>query len=89
MQQRSPIVSVRVNSTEREILELAAKQAKTSLSDYVRKRALEAAELAVCEYRIVTIPAENWEKFEAWANAPAREVPALRQLATTPPVWQE
>ena len=89
MVHRSPVVSVRVSSGERELLEVAAEQARTSLSDFIRTKALEAAELAVFDRRIVTIPADDWEKFEAWAGAPAREVPALRELATSPPVWQE
>ena len=37
---------------------------------------------------LVTIPAEDWEKFEAWVEAPAKDVPALRQLAAGRPAWQ-
>jgi hypothetical protein len=39
-------------------------------------------------HSIITIPAADWEKFEAWAHAPAKPVPALRELAATRPVWQ-
>jgi uncharacterized protein (DUF1778 family) len=85
----SPIVSVRVSSTERDLLEAAAEQARTSLSDFVRRKALEAAEMEVLEHRVVTIPAEDWERFEAWVNSPAKDVPALRRLASSRPVWQD
>jgi hypothetical protein len=37
----------------------------------------------------VTIPAADWEKFEAWAHAPAKAVPTLRKLAGTRPAWQD
>ncbi|MBI3928512.1 MAG: DUF1778 domain-containing protein [Armatimonadetes bacterium] len=89
MPNSSPIVSVRVSASERSLLEVAAKQARTNLSDFVRRRALEAAEMEVLEHRTVSIPARDWERFEAWVNAPARDVPALRKLARTTPVWQD
>ena len=85
----SPVLSVRVSPSERDLLEFAAEQARTSLSDFVRRKALEAAEMDVLEHRVVTIPAEDWEKFEAWVNAPAKDVPALRKLATSRPAWQD
>ena len=83
------VLSVRVNASERALLEAAAEQASTSLSDFVRRRALEAAETDLLNRRIVTIPAKDWARFEAWASVPAREVPALRKLSKTHPVWQK
>jgi uncharacterized protein (DUF1778 family) len=85
----SPVLSVRVSPSERDLLEFAAEQARTSLSDFVRRKAIEAAEMDVLEHRVVTIPAEDWEKFEAWVNTPAKDVPALRKLATSRPAWQD
>ena len=85
----SPVLSVRVSASERDLLEFAAEQARTSLSDFVRRKALEAAEMDVLEHRVVTIPAEDWDKFEAWVNTPAKDVPALRKLATSRPAWQD
>ncbi len=81
------VLSVRVNAQERSLLEAAAGQSRTSLSDFVRRKALEAAEMDVMDRRVVTIPAGDWERFEAWANAPARDLPALRRLASKPPAW--
>jgi uncharacterized protein (DUF1778 family) len=83
------ILSVRVSASERALLEAAAEQASTNLSDFVRRRALEAAETDLLNRRIVTIAAKDWARFEAWASSPAREVPALRKLAKTRPVWQK
>jgi len=87
--ERSPMVSVRVSASERSLLEVAAKQARTNLSDFVRRKALEAAEMDVLEQRTVVIPSRSWERFEDWVNAPARDVAALRKLADTTPVWQD
>ena len=84
-----PVVSVRVSPDERTLLEAAAEQAHTNLSDFVRRKAIEAAEMALLDQRQVTIPAAEWEKFEAWAQAPAKVVPGLRELAATRPAWQD
>lgn len=83
------VLSVRVSPNERSLLETAAEQARTNLSDFVRRKAIEAAEMEVLEHRLVTIPAADWEKFEAWVDAHAKDVPALRSLATSLPPWQE
>lgn len=82
------ILSVRVNPEERALLEAAAKQAHTTLSDFVRRKAIEAAEADVLNRTVVTIPAADWEKFEAWINRPAETVPALVRLAKATPPWK-
>lgn len=83
------VLSVRVSPNERLLLEMAAEQSRTSLSDFIRRKALEAAEADVLEHRAIIIPAADWEKFEAWVDSPAKDVPALHTLAATRPVWQE
>ncbi|MGX5847035.1 type II toxin-antitoxin system TacA family antitoxin [Mesorhizobium sp. PL10] len=82
-------LSVRVTPDERDILEAAASQANTNLSDFIRRKAVEAAEMEVLDSRIVTIPAADWEKFEEWAKSPPRSLPGLRKLAASKPVWQD
>ncbi len=82
-------ISVRVSPNERELLETAAAQARTNLSDFVRRKALEAAEIDVLGQRLVTIPATDWEQFESWVQSPAKDVSALRELSATRPAWQD
>ena len=82
------IVSVRVNPAQRAILEAAAAYAHTNISDFVRRKAIEAAEIDVLNRTVVTIPAKDWEAFEAWATRPAEEIPALRKLARRKPTWE-
>ncbi len=69
----SSVLSVRLSEQERVLLEAASSQAHTNLSDFVRRKALEAAEADLTDRRIVTIPAKDWDRFEAWARAPARD----------------
>jgi len=82
------VLSVRVSPDERALLEAASEQARTSLSDFVRRKAIEAAEVEVLERSIVTIPAKHWEAFEAWVARPAQSIPALRALARKKPTWE-
>ena len=83
------ILSVRVSPAERSILESAAALARTTLSDFIRRKAIEAAEAEMLDRAIVTIPASDWARFEAWVDAPAKDVPALRDLAARKPIWQD
>jgi uncharacterized protein (DUF1778 family) len=83
------VLSVRVSPSERTLLEAAAQHAHTNLSDFIRRKAIEAAETDMIDRRLVTISAADWEKFETWASAPARTIPALQRLAATRPAWQD
>jgi uncharacterized protein (DUF1778 family) len=85
----SSVLSVRLNDQERALLEAASSQARTSVSDFVRRKAVEAAEIDILERRIVTIPAKDWRRFEAWASRPARDVAGLKELARRPPTWRK
>ncbi|MBX9843261.1 MAG: DUF1778 domain-containing protein [Xanthobacteraceae bacterium] len=85
----SSVLSVRVSEEERALLEAASDQARTSLSDFIRRKALEAAEMDMLERPIVTIPAKDWEAFETWANRPTQKIAALEKLARTDPAWRE
>ena len=82
------VLSVRVSKEERALLEAASEQARTSLSEFVRRKAVDAAEGEMMERRTVTIPAKDWEAFEAWVQRPAEEIAALKELAGKDPTWR-
>lgn len=82
-------VSVRVSPKERELLEAAAEQSRTNLSDFIRRKAVEAAEIELVHQGRVVIPAIDWEKFEAWVSSPPKDVPALADLAKARPAWRD
>ena len=83
------VLSVRVNEEERSLLEAASEQAHTNLSDFIRRKALEAAEIDFLERRVVTIPAKDWEAFEAWAHRPAQKIAVLTSLSRKPSEWRK
>jgi uncharacterized protein (DUF1778 family) len=82
------VLSVRVSEEERALLEAASELARTSLSEFIRRKAIDAAEAEIVERRIVTIPAKDWEAFEAWANRPAEEIEGLKDLVGKAPTWR-
>lgn len=82
-------LSVRINPSERALLEAAATNSRTSVSEFVRRKAIEAAELELLDRRTIVIPADAWERFEAFVNAPPKDIPAIRRLAESRPVWEE
>ena len=83
------VLSVRVTDEERSLLEAASEHAHTNLSDFVRRKALEAAEIDYLERRVVTIPARDWDAFEAWAHRPAQKIEALTKLLRATPKWRK
>lgn len=70
------------------MLEVAAEQARTTLSDFVRRKALEAAEVEILERSKVVIPAKDWEAFEAWVKSPPKPNPGLQELARRKLTWE-
>jgi len=81
------LLNIHVTSDERDMLEAAASQARTNPSDFIRRKAVEAAELEVLSGRIVTILAADWQKFEQWAKSPPKRRHRLQRLAASQPVW--
>lgn len=84
----SSVLSVRISADERALLEAAAGQARTSLSDFVRRKALESAEAEVLNRSVITIPAKDWESFESWLKGPPKANAGLRRLAGKRPSWE-
>jgi len=55
----------------------------------MRRKALEAAEIDLLNRSSVTIPAKDWEAFEAWVHSPPAENLALERLARLTPSWEK
>ncbi len=82
------ILSVRVTPNERALLEAAAEQSRTTLSEFMRRKSVEAADMEALNRSIVTIRAEDWEAFEAWINRPPEAKQGLAKLARRKPSWE-
>lgn len=84
----SSVLSVRLSDDERSLLEAAASHARTRLGDFIRRKALEAAELELLERRVIEIPASKWAEIEALVKAPAKVIPAVKGLVRYAPTWK-
>ena len=82
------VISVRVSDNERHLLDDAAGKARTNLSDYVRRQALDAAEILLMTRSVVQIPASDWAALEAWLERPAQANDQLAELAQSRPAWE-
>ena len=54
----------------------------------MHRKALESAETEVLNRTVVTIPAKDWDAFEAGIGRPANVIPALAKLARRTPSWE-
>ncbi len=82
------VISVRVSNNERHLLDEAAGKARTNLSDYVRRQALDAAEMFLMTRSVIKIPMARWVELEAWLERPAKVNENLSELAQSKPVWE-
>ena len=77
------ILSVRVSPDERELLDAAAAQTRTSISDFVRRAAIEAAEMEILNRSNVTIPAEVLGSFRGLGGAAGRRYSRARGVVSS------
>jgi uncharacterized protein (DUF1778 family) len=82
------VLSVRVNPSEKAVLEAAAAEEHTTLSDFMRRMAVQAAETALFHRNVVSIPAQDWEAFEAWIGGPPVDNSGLAAIAKRAPSWE-
>ncbi len=84
----STILSVRVSPDEKIMIQNAAEHTRSSVAEFMRRKALEGAELELMERRVVQIAPDQWAEFEAMLAAPAKDIPALKELSQRTPVWE-
>jgi uncharacterized protein (DUF1778 family) len=85
----SAILSVRVSPEEKAMLQAAAENTRSTVSDFMRRKALEGAEEELMSRRVITIDADQWAAFEARLNEPAKDIPAVKELFERKPAWAD
>jgi uncharacterized protein (DUF1778 family) len=80
-------LNLRVDPTVKALLRSAAKLRKASLTGFILHSSQVAAESVLAEQTRFVLPAAQWRAFNAALDAPAKEIPALRQLLTKPSVF--
>jgi uncharacterized protein (DUF1778 family) len=80
---------LRITPKKKRLLQQAAKAAHAAtLTEYVVSSALRQAELDLLERRTFVISGKDWDAFNRLLDAPARVVPALRNLAAAGDVFK-
>jgi uncharacterized protein (DUF1778 family) len=85
----TPVLSIRLSADERRLLQAAADQGRATISEFVRRHALDAAEIELMDRRRIVISSKDWERVEAFVARPPRGIPAVRKLLATKPVWEK
>ena len=77
---RSAKLDLRLTPEAKRILAAAASAARRSVSEFVLESAMVRAEETLADRARFPLNAERWKAFLEMLDAPAREVPRLKQL---------
>jgi uncharacterized protein (DUF1778 family) len=83
---RSEKLDIRITPEAKQILQQAAKQRHTTISQFVLESALDSATAVLAERSRFTLDAEQWEAFRAALDAPPRRHPRLERLLNEPTI---
>ena len=75
-------INIRVAPVTKKLLKSAAKLRKNSLTDFVLNSSTAAAENVLADQTRFVLPPDKWAAFNAALDAPAKEIPALKDLFT-------
>lgn len=88
-ERKSSRLGLRASESQRSLL-LAASQAEgTTVSDFVLRHATRAAEEVLADRRVFMLSSDAWGKFTAALKGPAKGIPGLDGLMSTPTVLDE
>ncbi|HET6385720.1 MAG TPA: DUF1778 domain-containing protein [Armatimonadota bacterium] len=78
--QKESRLSIRASEPEKSLLREAARARRMNTSEFVRQASLDAARATLVDQTEFRLPPEQWAAFCERVDAPARMIPALRQL---------
>nr|MBS0019671.1 DUF1778 domain-containing protein [Gammaproteobacteria bacterium] len=81
---RSEKLDIRLTPQAKQILQQAARERHTSISQFVLQSALSTASEVLAERSRLGLNAEQWEAFMAALDAPPRRHPRLERLLNEP-----
>lgn len=84
--QRSEKLDIRITPEAKQILQQAAKQRHTTISQFVLESALDSAGTVLAERSRFNLDAEQWAVFLAALDAPPQRHPRLERLLSEPTI---
>ncbi len=73
-------LSIRLSAHEKQILTQAARARRTNVSQFVLRASLDAAHAVLADQTEFRLPPAQWKAFCECLDAPAKVIPALRDL---------
>lgn len=81
-------LNVRLTSAQDEVLRRAAEAQGESMSEYVLRHAIEAAETDLADRRVFVLDDAAWRRLNAVLERPAARKPQLAKLLANPSVLE-
>jgi uncharacterized protein (DUF1778 family) len=82
--QKEPRLSIRASAQVKKILTQAARARHTNVSQFVLQASLDAAHAVLADQTEFRLPPAQWKAFCERLDAPAKVIPALRDLFSEP-----
>jgi uncharacterized protein (DUF1778 family) len=73
-------INIRASRQEKDILSRAAKLRRTTVTGFVLEKAIQAAQEVLAEQTSFILSDEDWHRFCEALDAPAKDLPQLRDL---------
>ncbi len=88
MASKTERLNVRLTPAQDEVLRRAAEAQGESMSEYVLRHAIEAAEMDLADRRVFVVDDDAWNELQALLSRPAVHKPLLAKLLTTASVLE-
>jgi len=85
---RKEKLDLRLTASAKHTLQIAARAAKRSVSEFVLESALARADETLPDRRRFGLDEEQWTEFQAALDAPPRPAPRLLELLREPSVFE-
>ncbi|MEE4184206.1 MAG: DUF1778 domain-containing protein [Gammaproteobacteria bacterium] len=85
----SKTLNLRIKEHSRELIEQAAEVANTTVSDFVREAAIDAATNTLLDRTLFQLDAKRWDKFAALVDASPADNARLNDLMQRQPAWDK
>jgi len=82
--QRSDKIDIRISPAAKRILQEAARERHTTISQFVIDSALSSAQNVLAERTRINLNAEQWDAFVAALDAPVARHPRMERLLKEP-----
>ncbi|MEJ2743834.1 MAG: DUF1778 domain-containing protein [Gammaproteobacteria bacterium] len=80
-------IDIRINANAKAVLQQAAAATNKTVSEFLLDSGLMAASETLADRRLFALNDEQWNAFQAALDASPKDKPALKELLSTPSVF--